>query len=221
MVYFVQFITLIYNALQRLLNRGREYVDPQSFTEPTDRDGRSLDVRVFRAFVCEFGFYKPTPNPNTPCSLGLTVDLRAKIQRKKSLLDVISGGNHQKTYSKQEQDQFKRQFCNEVVIATYDKKCYSVKDLHFDKSASSLPIPGKNFSHAEYFAQKLPNGLKYPHAVPMVEVLGRNDKSIFLPPEVVCANELDPQLKAKLPMIASFKPGEFTHRFHQSLKSDH
>jgi hypothetical protein len=199
---------LIHFILLISFHRGREYIDPKSFTEPTDRDGRSLGVRVFKAFTCEFGMHKSTPRPNVPCTLGLTVDLRAKIMRTTSLLDVMSGGNYQKKYDAREQADFKRKFCNEVVIAVYDKRCYSVKDLHFDKSPASLPIQGKTMSHADYFAQRKNIKLKYPNAVPMVEVLGRNDRSIYLPAELVCANELDPQLKSKLPMIASFKPGK-------------
>ena len=111
-----------------------------------------------------------------------------------------------KRYSPKEMQEFKRKFCNEVVIAMYDKKCYSVKDLHFDKSPASLPIPGKNFSHAEYFAKKKGINLRFPNATPMIEVLGRNDSSIYLPAELVCANELEPHLKSKLPMIASWTP---------------
>jgi hypothetical protein len=122
----------------------------------------------------------------------------------------MSGGAHpeKKRYDDREQKDFKRQWCNEVVIATYDKRCYSVKDLLFDKSPATLPVSNKGMSHAEYFAQRKGITLKYPKAVPMVEVLGRNDSSIFLPAEIVCANELDTQLKAKLPLIASFTPGK-------------
>ena len=190
------------------VHRGREYIDPKTFTEPTDRDGRSLGVRVFKAYTCEFGLHKTTTDPKAPSYLGLTVDLRAKILRNTSLLDVMSNGNspEKKKYSPKEMQDFKRQFCNEVVIAMYDKKCYSVKDLHFDKSPASLPIPGKNISHAEYFAQRKGIHLRFPNATPMIEVLGRNDSSIYLPAELVCANELEPHLKSKLPMIASWTP---------------
>lgn len=127
--------------------------------------------------------------------------------RTTSLLDLMSGGNYNKRYSPQEIADYKRRFNNEIVIAMYDKKCYSVKDIHFDKSPASFPIQGKDkMSHADYFTQRKQITLKYPNAAPMVEVLGRNDSSIYLPAELVCANELDMQIKSKLPLIASFTP---------------
>merc|ERR1712194_93052 len=97
--------------------------------------------------------------------------------------------------------------------ATYDKKCYSIVDLLFDKSAASMPVEGLGMSHAEYFKKKKnyegqPIKLLYPNAKPLVAVLGRQNKTIYLPAELVCANELDPKLRQQLPMIASFKPDE-------------
>lgn len=191
-----------------LLLRGREYIDPKSFTEPQDRSGKSLGVRVFKAYVCEFGLHKSNPDPTVPCSLGLTIDLRAKVMRTTSLLEVMCKGAHpeKKHFDDREKADFKRQFNNEVVIAMYDKKCYSVKDLIFDKSPATLPVSDKGVSHADYFKQRKDITLKYPNAAPMVEVLGRNNTSIYLPAELVCANELDLQLKSKLPSIASFTP---------------
>eukprot|EP00804_Cyclotella_cryptica_P022927 CCRYP_018744-RA/>CCRYP_018744-RA protein AED:0.29 eAED:0.29 QI:71/1/1/1/1/0.85/7/1036/740 len=208
---FLQYANVVLKRAmgERLAPWGREFIDPKSFTEPQDsRSGKSLGVRVFKAFTCEFGLHKSDTEPNSPCSLGLTVDLRAKVMRTTSLLEVMSGDTHpeKKRYDDREKKDFKRQWCNEVVIATYDKRCYSVKDLLFDKSPATLPVSDKGMSHAEYFAQRKGITLKYPKAVPMVEVLGRNDSSIFLPAEIVCANELDVQLKAKLPTIASFTP---------------
>ena len=40
----------------------------------------------------------------------------------------------------------------------------------------------------------------------MVVVAGRNNSKIYLPAELICGNELDAQLKMKLPSIASFTP---------------
>jgi hypothetical protein len=42
----------------------------------------------------------------------------------------------------------------------------------------------------------------------MVEVPGRCDSKIFLPPELVMGNELDPRVREQLPQIASFNPKE-------------
>jgi hypothetical protein len=68
-----------------------------------------------------------------------------------------------------------------------------------------LPVQDKGISHTEYFKQK---GivLKYPGAKPMVVVLGRHDKKIFLPAELVSGTELEPLVCEMLPQIASFPP---------------
>lgn len=77
--------------------------------------------------------------------------------------------------------------------------------MHFDKSPDNFSIPDTKKSHTEYFASKGIE-LKSPHCPPMVEVKGRRDNSIFLPPELVFQYELDPKSKMKLPQIASFDP---------------
>ena len=53
--------------------RGREYIDPKSYTEPVDKFGKHLGVRVFKAYSCEFGWNRATPDPNEPLQLCLTV----------------------------------------------------------------------------------------------------------------------------------------------------
>ena len=40
-----------------------------------DRNGRSLGVRVFKAYSCEFGWNKPNPSKAEPLRLVLTVSL--------------------------------------------------------------------------------------------------------------------------------------------------
>lgn len=134
--------------------------------------------------------------------------MRAKVMRTKSLLDTFCESRRPETmtYDKKKQDELNRKWCGEVVIATYDKRCYSVIGLHFDKSAASLPVEGLNISHAEYFQQRKNITLKHPNAPPMVAVSGRNNSTIYLPAELVCGNELEPQLKMKLPSITSFTP---------------
>jgi len=210
---FVQYANVVLNRAmgERMARWGREYIDPQKFHEPTDKFQKPLGVRIFRAYTCEFNLHKPNPNPETPCRLGLTVDLRAKLMRTKSLLDLLcegQGGSHPErvTYDAKTIAAIKRRWNNEVVIATYDKRCYSIMDIPFDQSPSSLPVQGLGISHAQYFAQKKKITLKYPNAKPMIQVQGRNDQPIYLPAEVVCANELDPQIRAKLPLVASYTP---------------
>ena len=82
---------------------------------------------------------------------------------------------------------------------------YTVTDLDFEHGPISLPVPGKDISHADYFRKKGVD-LKYPDKTPMVVVLGRRDQKIFLPAELVTGNELDASVRQKLPQIASFKP---------------
>lgn len=192
---------------ERMAKWGREYIDPKSFKDPTDRQGRTLGVRIFRAFSCEFGLHKP--HGSQPC-LTLTVDLRAKVIRTKTLIDTLCEERDPNTviYDNSTISRAKRLWKSEVVICTYDKRCYSVIDLVFDKTPDSLPIEGQGISHAYYFAKRKNIQLKYPNSPPMVAVLGRNNATIYLPPELVCCNELDPFVKQQLPLIASFVPKE-------------
>ncbi len=155
---------------------------------------------------CEFGV---TRDGGDPC-LSLTVDLRAKVIRTRSLLDNLCNDQDPNNYrfDRQTINDARRKYEGEVVICTYDKRCYSVMDLDFDNSPASLPIDGQNISHAQYFIEKKKIPLKYPNASPIVAVLGRNNSRIYLPAELVCVNELDATVKQRLPMIASFKPKE-------------
>jgi hypothetical protein len=60
-------------------------------------------------------------------------------------------------------------------------------------------------SHADYFKNKGVK-LEYPNSVPMVAVPGRRNETIYLPAELIMGNELDPSVKEKLPVMASFRP---------------
>mmetsp|Transcript_42001 Transcript_42001/g.46923 ORF Transcript_42001/g.46923 Transcript_42001/m.46923 type:complete len:590 (-) Transcript_42001:1218-2987(-) len=205
------FNSYVNGALQRALGErlarwGTEYIDPENMKEPTDKQGRSLGVRVYEAYSCQFGFIR---NSSTDIPrVGLTVDLRAKIVRTMSVLDNLASGKDPKYYnpSHQDQDQARRYWIGEVVISMHDKKCYSVTDLLFNHSAHTLPVEGLGMTHAEYFASRKNITLKYPNAKPMIAVLGRRNQTIFLPPELVAGNELEPRVKQQLPMIASYKP---------------
>jgi len=192
---------------ERMARWGREYIDPKSFTEPKDRQGRAMGVRIFRAFSCEFGVHKPH---GQNMSLTLTVDLRAKVIRTRHLLNQICEDKDPNACKFNQRDitSAQRKFKGEVVICTYDKRCYSVVDLDFNNSPATLPVEGLGISHAEYFTKRKNIALKYPNSPPVVAVLGRNNSTIHLPAELVCFNELDPFVKQQLPLIASFKPKE-------------
>eukprot|EP00588_Corethron_pennatum_P014481 CAMPEP_0194279044 /NCGR_PEP_ID=MMETSP0169-20130528/13128_1 /TAXON_ID=218684 /ORGANISM="Corethron pennatum, Strain L29A3" /LENGTH=1387 /DNA_ID=CAMNT_0039023397 /DNA_START=21 /DNA_END=4184 /DNA_ORIENTATION=+ len=210
------FLTYTSNVLQKamdekLMRWGREYIDPVEFTEPKDKNNRSLGIRVFKAYSCDFG-YNRTEGLGSAIQLTLTVDLKAKIMRTKNLLDSLCqqvghrGSPDEIQWKSQDIMQARNQWNGEVVIAMYDKRCFSVIDLDFEHSAASLPVPGLGISHADYFEQKKGNKLQYPNASPMVSVAGRGGQTINLPPELVCGNDLDPMVKRELPKIASFTP---------------
>eukprot|EP00557_Chaetoceros_sp_GSL56_P002397 CAMPEP_0176489722 /NCGR_PEP_ID=MMETSP0200_2-20121128/7458_1 /TAXON_ID=947934 /ORGANISM="Chaetoceros sp., Strain GSL56" /LENGTH=1195 /DNA_ID=CAMNT_0017886919 /DNA_START=173 /DNA_END=3760 /DNA_ORIENTATION=- len=200
-------ITLQHALIERMARWGREYIDPKHWTEPKDKFGRSLGVRVFRAFFCEFGIHKLDGQNN---SLTLTVDLRAKVIRTKSLLMSLCNGkdpNHV-AFDRRDISHYRKQYQGEVVICTYDRKCYPVVDIDFNNSPDSLMVEGCEMSHTEYFKKRKGLDLMYPNVAPMVAVLGRSNKIIFFPAELVCANDFDRSIKQQLPSIASFKPKE-------------
>lgn len=155
---------------------------------------------------CEFG----VTHEKQKSYLTLTVDLRAKVIRTRSLLDNLCNDQDPARYrfDRNSINDANRKYQGEVVICTYDKRCYSVIELDFEHSPATLPIEGQGISHADYFIKKKGIPLKYPDARPIVAVLGRNNSKIYLPAELVCVNELDAAVKQKLPMIASFKPKE-------------
>ena len=128
--------------------------------------------------------------------------------RTRSVLDVLCDGRRPEgvTFDSRTQANIKRQWIGEVVIAKYDKRCYSVVDILFDESPASLPVKDLGMSHAEYFSKRKGIKLEHPDARPIVVVSGRANNHIYLPAELICGNELDAQLKARLPSIASFTP---------------
>ena len=85
-----------------------------------------------------------------PPSLSLTSDLRAKVFQTRSLLDTLCEGRNPKTthFNDRHIQQAKRQYEGEVVICTYDKRCYSVIDI-FNNSPALLLINGQGISHAD------------------------------------------------------------------------
>ena len=72
---FIQYANVVLSRAlgERYARWGRDYIDPKSWTDPEDKFGKSLGVRVFKAFSCEFGWNKSRPDPNEPLQLVLTV----------------------------------------------------------------------------------------------------------------------------------------------------
>ncbi|KAL3908021.1 MAG: hypothetical protein SGARI_003256, partial [Bacillariaceae sp.] len=153
---FTSFVNLaLQRALvERLARWGTEFIDPQTCNEPVDKQGKAMGVRVYEAYSCMFGAMKATSD-SLP-QLGLTVDLRAKIVRTMSVQDYLCGDTDPDSYdpSFQEQERCRRQWIGEVIISMHDKKCYSVTDLIFDRSAADMPVQGLNMTHAEYFKNR-------------------------------------------------------------------
>jgi len=198
--------------MERLKKWGRDYIDPKT-GKTKDRNGNELGVTIYQAFSCEFGLTR-TEEENR-AKLSLTVDLRAKLMRSSSLLEVIYNGRNPNTtrLSYPEQDRALEEWKGQTVIYKVDKKTYTVVDLKFTESAASLMVEGllvdgKPVSHAEYFEKRKKQVLQFPEATPMVTVLGRRNQHIFIPAELICGNELDKDVKKKLPQIASFDPEE-------------
>jgi len=69
-----------------------------------------------------------------------------------------------------------------------------------------MPVSGLGMSHAEYFEKRKNIKLKYPNFKPLIAVLGRANQVVYFPAELVAGNELEPRLRQRLPMIASYKP---------------
>ena len=207
------FVAYINGALKRALGErlaswGSEFIDPQSFEEPSHPyRGGSLGVRVYKAYSAQFGILRdPETNLPTPA---MTVDLRAKIVRTKSVLDLLCEGRgdpnrYQPSY--RDQEDARRKWIGEVVIAMHDKKCYTVVDLEFQHSANTLPIESLDMSHAEYFEKRKGRKLQYPDARALIVVIGRRDQRIHLPAELVAGNELETSVREQLPKIASYLP---------------
>jgi len=199
-------VALTQAMTERMARWGRDFVDPKSFTEPTDRNGNNIGIRVYESYVCSFGMLRP--GVGGPAHLALTVDIKAKLMRSKSMLETICRDVNpsQARFNPRDQAEIKRQWIGESIIATYDKKIYHVKDLIFDNSPASLPIEGLGMSHADYFNKRKGLDLQYPDVKLMVAVEGRRDSTIFIPPELVCGTEIEPFVKQQLPMLTSYKP---------------
>ena len=199
-------VALTQAMTERMARWGRDFVDPRSFTEPTDRNGNAIGIRVYESYVCSFGMLRP--GEGRPAHLALTVDIKAKLMRSRSMLESICGDTNpsQARFRPTDEAQIKRQWIGESIIATYDKKIYHVKDIIFSDSPASLPVEGLNMSHADYFKKRKGLDLQYADVKMMIAVEGRNDSTIFIPPELVCGTEIEPFVKQQLPMLTSYKP---------------
>lgn len=191
---------------ERMARWGQQFIDPKSFTTPRRRNGQEMGVHIFQSYLIEFSIGRP--DPSKPPKLMLTIDLRAKVIRTHGILHTLCKGKDPNTYkfTEGEMRAAKAFWIGQQVISKLDKTTYSIHDLVFDKSADSLMIEDLGMSHTKYFRERKKCVLEYPAAKPMIAVLGRNKSIIHFPPELVCSNDLDDELRSQLPQIASFQP---------------
>ena len=124
------FLAYVNTALQRAMGErlrkwGEEYIDESRAIPGKTRDGRSLGIDIYEAYSCKFGVLRRTDSsPNTSSArLTLTVDLRAKIMRTNTLLDVLNNIQSTDTdWNQRNQQQAKRQWIGERVMYTREKK---------------------------------------------------------------------------------------------------
>jgi hypothetical protein len=120
---------------ERLAKWGKVYIDPKAPLPALDGRGNDMGVHIFEAYACTFGVIQSSKREGT-ARLALTCDLRAKVIRKTSLLDVLYGNRSRDTrFTKTEQDRAKRDWIGEVVIYMHDRKCKYCENLGFRRSA--------------------------------------------------------------------------------------
>lgn len=143
--------------------------------------------------------------------LAVTIDLKAKIVRKDSLLVTLNkqrgiqeGGDYTREWTSQE-IAAAQNFIGSVVLYSRDRKTYTVMRMDFDHTWDTLMIPGTNMSHTQYFTNQSIT-LEHKLAKPILVVRGRRGAEIYFPPEMASLNELPPEDRDRLPQIASFLP---------------
>lgn len=179
------FLTYTNTALQqafseRMARWGRFYIDPKSFTEPRDKFGNNLGVRVFRSYLTEFAVTKPQQGAKP--KLTLTVDVRAKLIRTKSVLDALYDGKDPNRYrfTEREIEDLKKAWIGETVISKKEKTCHVVHDLVFEHTPDSMPVGDTGMSHTQYFRDRKQIELEFPRSTPLIAALGRRKSIIFL-----------------------------------------
>jgi hypothetical protein len=112
---------------ERLAKWGKVYIDPNAPLPAVDGRGNDMGVHIFEAYACTFGVVQSSKREG-PARLALTCDLKAKVIRKMSLLDVLYGNRSGDTrFTKPEQERAKRDWIGEVVIYMHDHKCKLVE----------------------------------------------------------------------------------------------
>lgn len=148
------------NGDPKLKKWGREHVDLESKTEPTDRNRRPLGIELYKAYSASFSVAAVPPSKdvsgpmrdrsksgggrpksewrgdadigsvahgddNATAKLILTVDLKAKIMRTRTLLQILCGDRDpdRVTFSPEHQEWAKREWEGKTIIHRHEKRC--------------------------------------------------------------------------------------------------
>jgi hypothetical protein len=151
------------NGDPKLKKWGREHVDLESKTEPTDRNRRPLGIELYRAYSAAFSCAAVPPSKDmigpsydsgrsgggrhksegrgdnvdrtsssardddnaVSAKLILTVDLKAKIMRTRTLLQILCGDRDpdRTTFSPEHQERAKREWEGKTIIHKHEKRC--------------------------------------------------------------------------------------------------
>jgi hypothetical protein len=123
---------------ERLAKWGNVYIDPKAPLPAVDFRGDDMGVHIFEAYSCTFGVIQSSKREG-PARLALTCDLKAKVIRKKSLLDVLYGDrSRNKQFTRTEQDRAKRDWIGEVVIYMHDRRCKYCDNLGVAEHSHNL-----------------------------------------------------------------------------------
>jgi len=137
---FVSYTNLVLQRAmsERLVKWDRVYVDLTTPIPATDRRGNDLGVDIFQAYSCSFGVIQVRERK---ACLALTCDIRAKVIRKMSVLDVLYGNRgRDTTLSRLEQDRAKREWIGKLVFYTSDRKCRFQNDSPQQSIQSVFPL---------------------------------------------------------------------------------
>jgi hypothetical protein len=169
---------------------------------------------IVSVFYLKFDILKKNEendNHRGPGYLAITIDIKAKIVRKESLLVTLNkqrgieeGGDYTCVWTPTEIDAAQN-YIGSVVLYSRDQKSYAVIELDFVNTWDTLMIPRTDQSHSQYFDKK---GIKLTHqgCKPILVVRGRRGSVIYFPPELASLKELPPEVREHLPHIGSFLP---------------
>jgi hypothetical protein len=120
------FVAYVNMALQRALGERLKRWGHQFIDERNPITHENLGIDIYESFECNFGLLRKEAGDPSQAQLTLTIDLRAKIMRKTTLLEALSrnrpSSSSGQQWTKQEQDRANRTYVGEQVIYTLERK---------------------------------------------------------------------------------------------------